>query len=149
MIAAAPTLRRTDFVPDICGIDRSTAVPCGTCTGVWPWPTVKRSCRRRAIRFTSLGLEGYRKQILRSRVLDNTYVIRPSRSNRIIDPATRMVVIEPGSYSQTHKARLGNRPIEDNPRSALPTVKQPRSRTLRSNHSTAIPSTERVIAFTQ
>jgi Fe-S oxidoreductase len=117
MTAVSPMLELTDLILEVGGSDLLTCMQCGTCTGVCPWPTVKRFSPREVIRLASLGLEGYEQEDLWNCVTCATCVLRCPRGVDIIDVmrAARAVMLESGTFPETYRGPLASLRTDANP----------------------------------
>jgi len=117
MTAVSPMLELTDLIFEVGGDDLQLCMQCGTCTGVCPWPAVKRFSPRQVIRLASLGLEGYEQEDLWNCVTCNSCVLRCPRGIDLIDVmrSTRAVMLEAGTFPETYRGALGSLRSDGNP----------------------------------
>ncbi|MFH1132182.1 MAG: (Fe-S)-binding protein [Pseudomonadota bacterium] len=117
MTALLPMLELTDVILEVGGKGLLECMQCGTCTGVCPWPPLKKFSPREIIRMVSLGFEGYEQEDLWNCVTCNTCGIRCPRGIDLIDVfrATRAVMLESGTAPETYRGPLASLRSDGNP----------------------------------
>ena len=117
MTVVSPMPELTDLILEVGGEELQRCMQCGTCTGVCPWPRVKRFSPRQVIRYMSFGFEGFEEEDLWNCVTCNTCVQRCPRGIDIIRVmcAGRAVMLESGAYPRPISGPLASLRTEGNP----------------------------------